>query len=123
MAGNPKSLFRGVIQVIIPQKLGRYEAFEKEYPDSLKKSPDFQNYNWLGNFGLREKTSGRQAGRTVEADYEIQVEKRAGQKLVYWDGSQTVEFTSARHGLKDVPGTNHLSAKLNLGDPPVGWTN
>jgi hypothetical protein len=121
MNGQVKPLFAGKMRVIIPQGLSGYEVYEKDYPASLKNSPDFSEYEWVGNFGLKDNRGNVLTGKLGTA-YEVQVLRRDGKKLVYWDGSKTVEFTSA-HGLKDVQdgNQNYKAVNLDLGDPPFGW--
>ena len=100
-----------------------YDAYEKPLPESLKSSPDFQAYTWLGNFGLRQPGSSKPAPSKLGAAYELKVIKRGNKKLVFWDGTQTVQFGSA-HGKREVRENNrdYMSVMLDLGDPPIGFT-
>ena len=100
--------------------ISEYDAESKAFPESLKNSQDWNNYEWIGNFGLKG-FSAQQAA----PEYEIQVPKNADKDLVYWDESKqmTFKFNTKDHGLKDIKVNNkdYKSAKLTLGDPPVGW--
>jgi hypothetical protein len=100
--------------------ISEYDGESKEFPENLKNSPDWNNYNWIGNFGLK----GFSAMQTVP-EYEIQVPKNSNKDLVYWDESRqkTVKFSSTNNKLKDIQVNNldYKSAKLTLGDPPIGW--
>jgi hypothetical protein len=100
-----------------------YEVFEKPLPDSLKNSPDYQAYTWIGNFGLRQIGTKTALQGKLSSKYEVKVMKRAGMKLVYWDGSKTVQFSKA-HGMKDVRENNedYFSVQLDDADPPIGFT-
>jgi hypothetical protein len=100
--------------------ISEYDAESKEFPESLKNSPDWNNYNWIGNFGLKGFSA-----KDIVPEYEIQVPKNANKDFVYWDENKqkTVRFNTKEHKLKDIKVKNidYRSAKLTLGDPPVGW--
>jgi hypothetical protein len=101
-----------------------YDVYEKPLPDSLKNSPDYQAYTWIGNFGLRVSGTKTAAPSKLSAKYEIKVVKRGNKQLVYWDGSKTVPFGEA-HGKREVRENNqdYISVRLDLGDPPIGYGN
>ncbi len=118
MAAKFKSILNGKLNVEV---LDSYEVFEKGFPQSLKDSEDFNKYDWIGNFGFREKSSKKNVKGLMPKSYEIQVEDRSNKDLVYWDGKSTVKFKDAK--VKEVGNKKVRAAKLKMGDPPVGWVN
>ena len=109
MAKTEVSIAGGKITVIVQDK---YDVYEKPLPAGID-----SNINWLGNFGISEKQSGKKLNGKVPK-YEIQTPDVAGKKLVYWTGSEK----------KEVPGQKTITKKdkkfrvgeLDLGDPPIG---
>jgi hypothetical protein len=113
-----KSLREGQLRVKTPDALDAYEVVEKAFPASLLQSPDYARYEWVGNFGLKGFK-----GNKAPAAYEVQLEEKPGRKVVYWDGGKTVVL-----GAKDLTdvsegGRKYKAFSLDLGDPPVGWSN
>jgi hypothetical protein len=118
MSGKTRSLFNGNIRVVIPAGLSAYDAYEiADFPNSLKNSPDWNNYDWLGNYGIKD-SQGKKVPGDMNEDYEIHVVDRPGKKLVYWNGSQTVEFTET--AVFTDGGRSYRYAHFKLGDPPIG---
>jgi hypothetical protein len=113
-----KSFKQGQLRVKTPDALDAYEAVEKEFPASLLQSPDYNLYNWLANFGLKGFK-----GKRTPATYEVLLEEKPGKQVVYWDGEKTVIVSGK--ALRDVStaGRKYKSFDLDLGDPPIGWTN
>ena len=109
MAKKEVSVAGGKITVIVQDK---YDVYEKALPAGLD-----SDVNWLGNFGISEKATGKKLNGKVPK-YEIQTEDVEGKNLVYWTGSQK----------KEVPGQKTITKKnkkfrkgeLDLGDPPIG---
>ena len=109
MAKNEVSVSDGKIIVIVQDK---YEVYEKPLPEGID-----SDINWLGNFGISEKKTGKKLNGKVPK-YEIQTPDVAGKKLFYWNGSEK----------KEVPGQKTITKKnkkfrvgeLDLGDPPIG---
>ena len=113
-----KSFKQGKLRVKTPDALDVYEVVEKEHPASLRSSPDYTLYDWVGNFGLKGFK-----GKKTPAAYEVQLEEKPGKGVVYWDGTKTVQV--AGKDLSDVTdgGRKYKAFSLDLGDPPIGWTN
>jgi hypothetical protein len=111
-----KSFKQGQLRVKTPDALDTYEFVEKPLPASLRNSPDYTRYEWVGNFGLKDFKGNR-----TPAPYEVQLEDRPGKGVVYWDGQKTVPVKA----LSDVSdgGRRYKAFSLDLGDPPIGWTN
>ena len=109
MAKKEVSVANGKITVIVQDK---YDVYEKPLPAGLD-----SNVNWLGNFGISEKKTGKKLNGKVPK-YEIQTPDVAGKKLYYWSGTEK----------KEVPGQKTITKKdkkfrvgeLDLGDPPIG---
>jgi hypothetical protein len=118
MAKKGKSIHKGKMRVLVPTG---YKIFEKNMPNSLKESPDYKKYKWLGNFGFTDNETGKKVKKNLKANYEVQVKKKGNKKLVYWDGTKTVKFKSPKQ--RKFGGSNYTTAKLKKGDPPIGWTN
>jgi hypothetical protein len=116
MAAKFESILKGKLNVEVPDS---YEVYEKGYPQSLKDSEDYTRYDWIGNFGFREISSKKNVEGLMPRSYEIQAGERSNKDLVYWDGKKTVKFEDAK--VKEVGNKNVRSAKLKMGDPPVGW--
>jgi hypothetical protein len=110
MAKHEVPVADGKITVIVQDK---YDVYEKPLPEGLD-----TNVNWLGNFGISEKATGKKFDGKVPK-YEIEVLDEAGKKLYYWTGTEK----------KEVPGQQIITKKnkkfrkgeLDLGDPAVGW--
>ena len=110
----------GKIRVKFPPPFANYRVYAKEIPDELKKHPKYDDYEWVGSFGIKDDKGNNVPGR-VKMHYEVQVEKVSGKdKLVYWDGSEIIQLTPSRPDFPDG-GRNYRAAQLDLGDPPVGW--
>jgi hypothetical protein len=118
MAKKGKAIHKGKMRVVVPSG---YKVFEKKIPRSLKDSPDFKKYDWIGNFGFTDNETGKKVKKNLKADYEVQVKKNGNKKLVYWDGEKTVKFKSPKQ--KNIDGIDYITAELRKGDPPVGWAN
>lgn len=117
MAKKGTSIHEGKISVLVPSG---YEVFEKKMPKSLKDSPDYKKYTWIGNFGFTDTVTGKKVKQSLKSSYEVQVKKEGNKELVYWDGKKTVKFKSPKQ--KKIGGSNYITAKLKKGDPPIGWT-
>jgi hypothetical protein len=113
-----KSFKQGKLRVKTPDALDDYEVVEKEHPASLVNSPDYNLYDWVGNFGLKNFK-----GKKAPTAYEVQLEEKPGKQVVYWDGEKTVIVDGKN--LRDVTdgGRKYKAFSLDLGDPPIGWTN
>jgi len=118
MGDKMKSIAGGRITVGVQQG---YKVYEKKIPKNLKDSKDYKKYTWLGNFGFQKKSSGKKVKGNMPKSYEIQVEDKSKKKLVYWNGKKAVKFSNAK--VKKVGKKNFRSAKLKMGDPPIGWAN
>lgn len=110
MAKKEISVCNGKIIVIVQDK---YEAYDKPLPSGID-----PNINWLGNFGIKEKDSGKKLDGKVPK-YEIQTPDIDGKKLFFWSESKKNEVP----GQKTVKKGNkkYRLGELDLGDPPIGW--
>ena len=93
MGDKIKALHGGKLKVGVPDG---YKVFEKKFPNSLKNSKDYKKYNWIGNFGFQEKSSGKKVKGNMPKSYEIQAEDKSKKDLVYWNGKKTVKFKNAK---------------------------
>ncbi len=110
MAKREVSICDGKIVVVVDDP---YEVYEKPLPSDIDPAID-----WLGNFGITEKTTGKKLKGKVPK-YEIQTPDREGKRLYFWSDGK----------VEEVPGQVTITKKkvkyrkgeLDLGDPPVGW--
>ena len=116
MGDKVKSIAGGRMKVGVPDG---YQVYEKKFPTSLKDNKAYKKYDWIGNFGFQKKSSGKKVKGNMPKSYEIQVEDRSKKDLVYWNGKKVVKFPKAK--VKKVGKKKFRSAKLKMGDPPVGW--
>jgi hypothetical protein len=113
------------VDVILPEGLAaRYEVAKKDIPANIPTSwvaPDGQTHtiSWVSNFGLRETGKAGFLHGAVSEHYEIILDKVADKTLVYFDGSVKPFPAGDTQDRDDLPGK--FSARLRLGDPPVGW--
>jgi hypothetical protein len=103
----------------------KYRVEQKEIPAGLPTtwttpSGETRSVTWVNNFGLKEKGKTRFVAGEVSEHYEIQIDREEGKTLVYYSGG--VKYFDAKDlgSPPDAPGK--ISARLKLGDPPVGWT-
>lgn len=116
MGKKMKSIAGGRINVSVQEG---YKVYEKKFPQKLKDNKDYKKYKWIGNFGFRKKSSGKKVKGDMPKSYEIQVEDQKNKKLVYWNGKKIVKFKGTSE--KKVGKKKFRSAKLKMGDPPIGW--
>ena len=109
MAKTEVSIAGGKITVIVQDK---YEVYEKPLPEGID-----SNINWLGNFGISEKATGKKLNGKVPK-YEIQILDVAGKKLYYWNGTEKKEVPNQKIITKK--GKKFRFGELDLGDPPIG---
>lgn len=87
----------------------KYEAYSKAIPEPTQ----YQGFTitWFNNFGVREKSSGKNANVT----YKVKLKKLPEGKRLFalYDG-KVHELTG-----KDAGGGN-IKFELNVGDPPLG---
>jgi hypothetical protein len=100
----------GKIIVIVQDK---YEAYDKPLPSGIDPA-----INWLGNFGLSEKDSGKKIKGKVPK-YQIQTPDMVGKKLYFWSESSKKEVPGQKTVKKEKK--NYRMGELDLGDPPIGW--
>jgi hypothetical protein len=121
MARKPVPGLNRKILVEFPSAMDKFDVYDKkDMPDVLKQHPDYGTVDWVGNFGIRDDTGKDRKGRLPMA-YDVLVEEVSDKDILcYWDGSNIVQIP--QHGRR-VPdgGRNYGTAKLDLGDPPVGW--
>lgn len=119
MAAQHKPIRDKKIMVEIPHGRPRHTAHDKDMPDDLTTHPDYNNYMWVGNFGLRDD-KGNAAPPRLPWHYTVLVEKVPGKdKLFYWNGQEIKGLPIERQEIRD--GRDYAVAKLDLGDPPVAW--
>jgi hypothetical protein len=117
------------LQVILSQGMAaNYRVEKKKLPSGLPatwKDPhgETRSIEWINNFGIKQ--AGKQVFERGELSesYEIVLDKAEGKTLVYYDhrDKQVKPFSPSDLGEPESqPGK--LSARLKLGDPPVGWT-
>ncbi len=111
MAKKEFSISDGKIVVIVQDK---YEVYEKPLPEGLDPSVE-----WLGNFGIKEKDSGKKFKEKVPNKYEVEVPDVEGKELYFWDNGKKNKF--AGQTTKTKGNKKYRTAELDLGDPPVGW--
>lgn len=128
MAKKEKKPDGNKITVIISDKLEKlYEVVKKSgLPANIVYKG--KKVNWVTNFGFKPKPGISVAQskldnqgfmkHDLEEAYTIRLAK-AGENLVYYDGSNA-------HGLAYAPSNAKMGgmveAKLQAGDPPVGWS-
>ncbi len=120
MGGKMKFIFDDKIRVSVPKD---YEVYEKDFPAKLKESEDYNKYYWVGNFGFRKIKGGEKKKGNFGQSYTVQVKyrkNRPNKKLVYWNGKKTKKLSGTKVNVKKV---KYKTAKLKMGDPPVGWVN
>jgi len=95
-----------------------HDVDAKQVPAFLLQPP-YDKYEWMGNFMIIDKNRNPVHDRLPES-YKVMVEKVSGkEELVCWDGSKIVELKRERDAKRN--GREYGVAKLDLGDPPVGW--
>jgi hypothetical protein len=88
-------------------------------PDALTKHASYNNYMWVGNFGIRDD-KGKAAPPRLPQNYRILVEKVPDKnELFYWNGQSILPLPIVDWVTRG--GRDYAVAELNLGDPPVGW--
>ena len=100
----------GKIIVIVQDK---YAAYDKPLPPGIDSA-----INWLGNFGIKEKDSGKKLNGKVPK-YEIQTPDIDGKTLYFWSDSKKEKVPSQKTVKK--AGKKYRLGELDLGDPPIGW--
>lgn len=116
MGDKLKSIHGGKMSVGVPEG---HQVYEKKIPKKLEESKDFKKYDWLGNFGFKEISTGKKVTGNFKNSYQIQIEDRPKKDLVYWDGKKIKKFTGTK--VKKVGDVKYRTAKLKMGDPPIGW--
>ncbi len=87
----------------------KYEAYSKPIPEPTP----YQGFTitWFNNFGVREKSSGKNANVT----YIVKLKKLPkGKRLFALYGGEVHELTA------DDAGNGNIKFELNVGDPPIG---
>jgi hypothetical protein len=111
MAKKEVSLYDGKITVIVDDK---YDVYPKDMPTGLD-----PNIDWLGNFGISEKKTGKKINGKVPK-YEVDTPDREGKTLYFWDGSKVKEVPGQGPKIKKDK-KKYRKGELDLGDPPLGW--
>jgi hypothetical protein len=104
-----------LLTVLLPPGLD-YQVESKPFPDILVKDP--LGVDWIYNFGLKKGNVPAQG--KVSMKYELILDNPpAGKKWYYFDGTKKQPFAATDIMQSDkIPGK--ISARLDLGDPPVG---
>ena len=110
MAKKEVTLFNGQLIVVVQDM---YDVYEKSLPDGID-----SDVNWLGNFGIKEKKSGKKLDGKVPK-YQIQVPNIEGKKLYFWANSKKNLVPTQKTVTKK--NKKFRQGELDLGDPPVGW--
>lgn len=117
----------GEIQVILTQAMGvGYRAEKKDLPadlpttwqDSYGKT---RSVDWINNFGIKKIGKPDFEQDEVPESYEIILDQAEGKTLLYYDARdrQVKPFSQGDLGQPEgQPGK--ISARLKLGDPPIG---
>ena len=92
----------------------KYEAYSKPIPDQPTPLPNGGQVTWFNNFGIREKSTGRNADVTYTGTVQA---LPAGQMLftILPGNSVPQEVTT-----DPVGNTGKVRFTLSVGDPPVG---
>lgn len=87
----------------------KYEAYSKPIPEPTPH--EGLTITWFNNFGVREKSSGKDANIT----YKVKLKKLPEGKRLYalYDG-EVHELTT------EDAGSGNINFELNVGDPPIG---
>ena len=96
---------------------GNYEAYSKSVPDQQTPYENFM-ITWFNNFGVRDKTTKKNANVT----YKVKLKKLPeGKRLfaLYKDSPTDAEPTVHEITPED-DGPNNIKFTLNVGDPPLG---
>ncbi|MEN8242709.1 MAG: hypothetical protein ABFS17_12355 [Chloroflexota bacterium] len=105
-------LYGGNLIVIVQDK---YDVYPKPLPSNCD-----PNINWVGNFGLSDKKTGKKLNGKVPK-YRIETPNQDGKNLYYWSDLKGKALC--------VPGQNTIKKNqmkfrigiLDQGDPAVGW--
>jgi hypothetical protein len=112
------------LDVILPPGLAaKYVVEKKAIPANMPTSwvtPGGQTrpITWIGNFGLKQIGKASFVKGSVSEHYEIILDKPADKTLVYFDGGVNPFPAVDTQDRDDLPGK--CSARLKLGDPPIG---
>jgi hypothetical protein len=110
MAKKEWEIFNGALVIVIGDK---FEVYEKDLPSEID-----TNVNWLGNFGISEKETGKKHAGKV-SKYEIQTPDKENKKLYFWSEGKSNEIPNQTTKIKNKK--KYRTGELDLGDPPVGW--
>ena len=108
------------VDAIIPPGLAlKFEIEEKDMPKGLPQSWDGFQLIWINNIGLRSKLQDAEliAGEFYEVQFEKVSLPGSETTLVYWNGTNVVEFSAEDYG---ETGDEKMAVRLNLIDPPIG---
>jgi len=114
------------LDIILPPGLAaKYVVEKKAVPANIPTSwvtadGETRTVAWIGNFGLKQIGKASFLQGSVSEHYEIILDKVAGKSLVYYDGAVKPFSEGDVVEPADLPGK--FSARLKLGDPPVGMT-
>ncbi len=119
---------REVVVVLSKGMAANNRVVKKDLPDDLPTSWRDQegkqrDIEWLNNFGIKRKGKPDFEMDDISEDYEIIVDEAEGTTLVYYDhrDRRVKPFSSEDYGR--TPGQQgKISARLRLGDPPIGRT-
>jgi hypothetical protein len=115
------------IQVILSQEMAaNYRVEKKDLPGNLPMTWQdsdgrARSVEWINNFGIKKIGKPDFEQDEIPESYEIILDEFEGKRLVYYDSRdrQVKPFSQEDLGKpKDLPGK--ISARLKLGDPPIG---
>lgn len=110
MAKKEVSICDGKIIVKVQDK---FEVYEKPLPSGID-----SDINWLGNFGISEKETGKKLKGKVPK-YEIHTPDIEGKNLYFWSNAKKNMFSEQKNITKKKK--KYRMVELDLGDPPIGW--
>jgi hypothetical protein len=110
MAKKEVSICDGKLIVVVQDK---YDVYEKPLPSGI--DPEI---NWLGNFGISERDTGKKLKGKVPK-YEVQTPDVEGKNLYFWSGAKKNVLPEQK--IIKKKNKKYRMGELDLGDPPIGW--
>lgn len=105
------------ITLVLPDtvKPEDYEVVKKPRPTGIPDKWNNRPVVWINCFGVKKNKVW------ANIEYQIIVTPRKNKILVYFNGKAVVPFADSDLTLNPSGYPGKLSAKLRMGDPPVGW--
>jgi hypothetical protein len=100
--------------ILSPETTDQLDIFYKPLPVAVKNLKyGGKKVHWINNFGIKQKAAASFEKKVEQ--YEIHLKHIADAVYVYYDGTKIKPLSTSD------PVGGQVSAKLDLGDPPVGW--